>query len=81
MLETLSTKALFTRLRAMFFPAPVQSDHLRRHARRAATLQTRNPALCPLHSLQGDPSAHGLGYVDISLVLYKGYPEMELMTT
>ena len=31
--------------------------------------------------LQGDQSARGLGYVDISSVSYGGYPETELMTT
>ena len=43
--------AVYPFTRAVFFPAPVQSDHLRRHARRAATRQTRNPAHCPLLSL------------------------------
>ena len=28
--------------------------------------------------LQGDPSAHGLGYVDINTVSFGGYPETEL---
>ena len=31
--------------------------------------------------LQGGPSARGLGYVDISSDSYRGYPEMELMST
>ena len=31
--------------------------------------------------VQGDPSAHGLGYVDINSVSYGGYPETKLMTT
>ena len=31
--------------------------------------------------IEGDPSACGLGYVDISSVSYRGYPEMELMST
>ena len=30
--------------------------------------------------VEGDPSARGLGYVDISYVSYRGYPEMELMS-
>ena len=30
--------------------------------------------------VQGDPSARGLGYVDISSVSYRGYPETELMS-
>ena len=31
--------------------------------------------------IQGDLPARGLGYVDISSVSYRGYPETELMTT
>ena len=31
--------------------------------------------------IQGDPSARGLGYVDISSVSYQGHPETELMST
>ena len=32
-------------------------------------------------SVQGDPAAHRLGYVDISSFSCEGYPETELMTT
>ena len=35
---------------------------------------------CRSTSLQGDPSARGLGYVDINSVSYRGYPEMEMMS-
>ena len=31
--------------------------------------------------IQGDPSARGLGYVDISSVSYQGYPGTELMSS
>ena len=34
-----------------------------------------------LGALQGDPSACGKGYVDISSDSYRGYPETELMST
>ena len=32
-------------------------------------------------AVEGDPSACGLGYVDISSVSYRGYPETEMMST
>ena len=31
--------------------------------------------------VQGDPSACGKGYVEISSDSYRGYPDMELMST
>ena len=34
-----------------------------------------------LNFVQGDPSACGKGYVDISSDSYRGYPETELMPT
>ena len=33
-----------------------------------------------LRILQGDPSAWGLGYVDISSISYRCYPEIKLKT-